>query len=130
MADEDEGSRSKQPSVEERLALAGMLERGAEREDVVARLTAQGWPREEAERVALELDDEVQERLGRGHAGARATKPRGSPFRGIFNIVIGVVFVAGGASGNLVLKGTDSGGAIAVVGVALIGFGIWRMRQR
>lgn len=47
--------------------------------------------------------------------------------RGIINIVIGLVFVVGGLSGQLALRGTGSGGAIAVVGVLLIGLGAYRM---
>jgi hypothetical protein len=47
--------------------------------------------------------------------------------RGIVNIVIGGIFVVGGLTGNLALRGTQSGTAIAVVGVALILFGIFRI---
>ncbi|HOX44110.1 MAG TPA: hypothetical protein PK668_10960 [Myxococcota bacterium] len=47
--------------------------------------------------------------------------------RGIIDIIIGIVMVIGGLSGNLVFRGTDSGGLLAVVGVALIGFGIFRL---
>lgn len=49
--------------------------------------------------------------------------------RGIINIVIGLVFVAGGLSGGLVLKGTESGGGLAVVGVLLILFGLYRVTR-
>jgi hypothetical protein len=49
--------------------------------------------------------------------------------RGIVNIIIGAVFVFGGLSGNMVLKGTQSGGALAAVGGALILFGIFRMSR-
>ena len=38
----------------------------------------------------------------------------------MFNIILGIVFIAGGLSGNLVLIGTDSGVALAIVGVILI----------
>ena len=42
----------------------------------------------------------------------------------MWNIVIGIVFVAGGLSGNLALRGTDSGGALAAFGGALIVWGL------
>ena len=42
-------------------------------------------------------------------------------------IIIGLVMVIGGLSGKLVLVGTDSGVALAVLGVALIVWGIARM---
>jgi hypothetical protein len=47
--------------------------------------------------------------------------------RGIVNIIIGVVMVIGGLSGNLVLKGTQSGGALAAIGGVLVLVGIVRM---
>jgi hypothetical protein len=47
--------------------------------------------------------------------------------RGIANVVIGGIFVAGGLSGHLALIGTNSGTALAVLGGILIGFGIYRM---
>ena len=46
--------------------------------------------------------------------------------RGVFNIIIGVAFIIGGLSGKLVLIGTQSGIALAVLGVALVGLGIYR----
>ncbi len=49
--------------------------------------------------------------------------------RGIINIVIGVVFIAGGLSGNMSLRGTQSGGALAVVGGLLIVYGIFRLTR-
>ncbi|QVL30114.1 hypothetical protein KIH39_14750 [Telmatocola sphagniphila] len=48
---------------------------------------------------------------------------------GIVNIIIGIVFVAGGLSGNLVLKGTSSGPGIAIVGGILILVGIFRLAR-
>ncbi|MGA2787526.1 MAG: hypothetical protein ABSF60_08360 [Verrucomicrobiota bacterium] len=46
-------------------------------------------------------------------------------------IIIGLVMVIGGLSGNLVLVGTNSGAALAVLGGALIVWGIARMvRQK
>lgn len=47
--------------------------------------------------------------------------------RGILNIVIGVVFIIGGLSGKLVMRGTESGVALAVIGGFLILLGIYRM---
>ena len=47
--------------------------------------------------------------------------------RGIVNIILGGIFVAGGASGQLVFIGTSSSLAIIVVGVLLMGFGVWRI---
>ena len=50
--------------------------------------------------------------------------------RGALNIVIGLVFIIGGMSGKLVLGGTHSGEAIAVVGVVLIALGFFRLSRR
>ena len=47
--------------------------------------------------------------------------------RGILNIVIGGVFVAGGLSGRLVFIGTNSGALLAVIGLGLVGLGIYRI---
>jgi hypothetical protein len=49
--------------------------------------------------------------------------------RGIVNIIIGIVFVIGGLSGHLALIGTNSGPALAVVGVGLILLGVYRMAK-
>ncbi len=46
------------------------------------------------------------------------------------SIIIGLVFIAGGLSGKLALVGTNSGMALAVVGVLLIGRGIYRIRRQ
>ncbi|MGA2254995.1 MAG: hypothetical protein ABSG53_10060 [Thermoguttaceae bacterium] len=46
--------------------------------------------------------------------------------RGIINIVIGLVFIVGGLSGGMVLRGTNSGMGLAVLGVVLTGWGIFR----
>lgn len=43
------------------------------------------------------------------------------------NIVIGLVFIVGGLSGEMALRGTDSGGALAVLGVVLVGAGVYRL---
>lgn len=42
----------------------------------------------------------------------------------MWNIVVGVVFVVGGLTGKLALRGTESGPAIAVVGAGLVIYGI------
>ncbi len=47
--------------------------------------------------------------------------------RGIFNIIVGIVFVIGGMSGELVMKGTESGVALAILGLFLIGLGAYRL---
>lgn len=49
--------------------------------------------------------------------------------RGIVNIIIGIIFIIGGLSGGLVLKGTQSGGALAAVGGFLVLVGIVRMAR-
>ncbi|HEU5262549.1 MAG TPA: hypothetical protein VFU41_14115 [Gemmatimonadales bacterium] len=46
------------------------------------------------------------------------------------NIVIGLIFIVGGLSGTLALVGTNSGTALAVVGVLLVGRGVWRIRKQ
>jgi hypothetical protein len=46
------------------------------------------------------------------------------------SIIIGLVFIVGGLSGTLALVGTNSGTALAVVGVLLIGRGIYRIRRQ
>jgi hypothetical protein len=46
------------------------------------------------------------------------------------SIIIGLVFIVGGLSGNLALIGTNSGTALAVVGVLLVGRGIYRIRKQ
>lgn len=43
------------------------------------------------------------------------------------NIVVGLLFIVGGASGKIALRGTNSSGALVVVGLVLIGFGIFRL---
>jgi len=49
--------------------------------------------------------------------------------RGIINIIIGLVMVIGGLTGNLVLKGTQSGGALAAIGALLILIGLFRLTR-
>jgi hypothetical protein len=48
----------------------------------------------------------------------------------MWNIVIGIVFVIGGLSGKLALRGTESGGAIAAVGGCLAIWGIVQMVRK
>jgi hypothetical protein len=50
--------------------------------------------------------------------------------RGVFNIIIGLVFIVGGLSGKMVFVGTNSGILLAVVGLGLIGLGIFRIGHR
>jgi len=47
--------------------------------------------------------------------------------RGLFNIVIGVVFIVGGLTGNMSLRGTHSGPALAAVGGVLVLVGLFRL---
>jgi len=49
--------------------------------------------------------------------------------RGIVNIVIGVIFIIGGLTGRLALIGTHNGPALAVVGLVLVGIGVYRVVQ-
>jgi hypothetical protein len=42
----------------------------------------------------------------------------------MWNIIIGLVFIAGGLSGQLALRGTDSGPALAALGGVLLIWGI------
>ncbi len=46
------------------------------------------------------------------------------------SVIIGLIFIAGGLSGKLALVGTNSGIALAVVGVLLVGRGIYRIRRQ
>ena len=49
----------------------------------------------------------------------------------MFKIIIGIIMVVGGLSGKLVLVGTHSGAALAVLGAVLIVWGIVRIvRQK
>lgn len=43
----------------------------------------------------------------------------------MWNIIIGLVMIIGGATGKLVLAGTQSSGALVVLGVGLLGWGIY-----
>ena len=46
------------------------------------------------------------------------------------NIVIGLLFVAGGLSGRFALFGTNSPEALAAVGLIPIGMGVYQIYQR
>ncbi len=50
--------------------------------------------------------------------------------RGIISIILGLVMIVGGLSGHLVLIGTQSGIALAVVGVLVLGLGVYRLVNR
>jgi hypothetical protein len=50
--------------------------------------------------------------------------------RGIVSIIIGLVFIVGGLTGKLSLRFTDSGYALAGVGVLFIGLGIYRLVKK
>jgi hypothetical protein len=45
------------------------------------------------------------------------------------SIMIGLVFIVGGLTGTLALVGANSGTALAVVGMLLVGRGIYRIRK-
>jgi hypothetical protein len=46
--------------------------------------------------------------------------------RGLGNILFGGIFVVGGLSGQLALIGTNSSGALVVVGLLMGGFGVYQ----
>ena len=48
----------------------------------------------------------------------------------VSSVIIGLIFIVGGLSGKLALIGTNSGVALAVLGVLLVGRGIYRIRQQ
>jgi hypothetical protein len=48
-------------------------------------------------------------------------------WRGIISIVLGLGMIIGGLTGKLVLRGTGSGVAIAVVGGVVAGIGVFRI---
>jgi hypothetical protein len=48
----------------------------------------------------------------------------------MYNIVIGVIFIIGGLSGSLALRGTGSTIGLAVVGGAILLFGIIQVSQQ
>jgi hypothetical protein len=48
-------------------------------------------------------------------------------WRGIVNLILGGLFIVGGASGQLVFIGTQSSIAILAFGVVLVGLGVYRI---
>jgi hypothetical protein len=52
-----------------------------------------------------------------------------SAMRGIISIIIGIIFIAGGLSGNLTLVGTHNGKGLAVAGGVMILIGIIRLAR-
>jgi hypothetical protein len=49
--------------------------------------------------------------------------------RGIVNIIIGAVFIIGGATGQLALRGTNSSVGIMIVGGFLVVLGLFRLKS-
>ena len=49
--------------------------------------------------------------------------------RGILNIVFGLVFIIGGLTGKMLLRGTHSGGALACAGSVLLLVGLFRLAR-
>jgi hypothetical protein len=48
----------------------------------------------------------------------------------MLNIILGIIFIIGGLSGELVFIGTNSGGLLAGVGVILVIWGAYRLYQK
>ena len=48
---------------------------------------------------------------------------------GILNIIIGLVFIAGGLSGKLAIIGTNNGAFLAIAGGVLIIWGVYRLKR-
>ena len=66
----------------------------------------------------------------RDSSGAKSVGPAGQEIYPMWNIVIGVIFLIGGLSGKLALRGTGSTTAIAVVGGGLIVWGLIQVANR
>ncbi|MDR0232194.1 MAG: hypothetical protein LBI82_08765 [Dysgonamonadaceae bacterium] len=47
--------------------------------------------------------------------------------RAIFNLIISIIFIIGGLSGGLVLRGTNSSGALVIVGFVFLSISIYRL---
>jgi len=47
----------------------------------------------------------------------------------MINIIIGIIFIVGGLSGKIALRGTGSGIALAVIGAGLVVWGIVQMAR-
>jgi hypothetical protein len=48
----------------------------------------------------------------------------------MWNIIIGIIFIIGGLSGELALIGTNSGTALAVVGFGLVAWGVYKIIRK
>ena len=48
----------------------------------------------------------------------------------MFNIVLGLIMIVGGLSGELVLIGTESGGALTVVGGIVFAIGMYQVTKK
>ena len=48
----------------------------------------------------------------------------------MWNVIIGIIFVIGGMSGQIALVGTNSSSAIAILGAGLVVWGIVQMVRR
>lgn len=48
----------------------------------------------------------------------------------MWNIIIGVVMIIGGATGKLALIGTQSSAALVVLGFVLVGWGVFQIVRR
>ena len=60
---------------------------------------------------------------GRWRLRLRSFSEEATMTRGILNLIFGGVMIVGGLGGRLVLRGTDSGGALAVVGAVFVVLG-------
>jgi hypothetical protein len=48
----------------------------------------------------------------------------------MWNILIGIFFIVGGLSGGMALRGTNSSGGLAVIGVLILLYGIFQVARR
>ena len=48
----------------------------------------------------------------------------------VFNILLGIACIVGGASGKLSLMGTQSGTALMVAGAVAVGIGVYQVWRR
>ncbi|MCC6523143.1 MAG: hypothetical protein IT373_10820 [Polyangiaceae bacterium] len=125
----------------DRSAAVTLLGEGTKPSLVASMLVGRGYPPDAARRLT--------EALARKHARPRAPAPTTSaddtpeaaphagaepppgaarsPTAGLANILFGLVFVVGGASGQLALRGTGSSVALIAVGVGLL---VWGVAQR
>lgn len=47
----------------------------------------------------------------------------------MWNIIIGLVMIIGGATGKLALRGTSSSGALVALGVGLLAWGVFQLAR-